>query len=99
MLFRSGILNVTPDSFSDGGHYQSLEYAVSHAEQMILDGVDIDYEYPTDDYGYMTVNIPAGDQHLDGEHALQYARSRHADSDFGRMKPKWFIGVEASRQR
>lgn len=36
-----GILNVTPDSFSDGGHYQSLEYAVSHAEQMILDGVDI----------------------------------------------------------
>jgi dihydropteroate synthase len=36
-----GILNVTPDSFSDGGHYQSLEFAVSHAEQMILDGVDI----------------------------------------------------------
>jgi len=36
-----GILNVTPDSFSDGGDYQSLEYAVSHAEQMILDGVDV----------------------------------------------------------
>jgi dihydropteroate synthase len=36
-----GILNVTPDSFSDGGHYQSLEFALSHAEQMILDGVDI----------------------------------------------------------
>jgi dihydropteroate synthase len=36
-----GILNVTPDSFSDGGNYQSLEFAVSHAEQMILDGVDI----------------------------------------------------------
>jgi len=36
-----GILNVTPDSFSDGGHYQSLEFAISHAEQMILDGVDI----------------------------------------------------------
>lgn len=36
-----GILNVTPDSFSDGGQYQSLEYAVSHAEQMILEGVDI----------------------------------------------------------
>ncbi|WP_295994129.1 dihydropteroate synthase [Rugamonas sp.] len=36
-----GILNVTPDSFADGGQYQSLEYAVSHAEQMILEGVDI----------------------------------------------------------
>ncbi|MHA4870808.1 dihydropteroate synthase [Duganella sp. PWIR1] len=36
-----GILNVTPDSFSDGGQYQSLEFALSHAEQMILDGVDI----------------------------------------------------------
>jgi len=33
-----GILNVTPDSFSDGGRYQGLEFAVSHAEEMILDG-------------------------------------------------------------
>ncbi len=36
-----GILNVTPDSFSDGGRYQALEAAVSHAEQMIAEGVDI----------------------------------------------------------
>ena len=36
-----GILNVTPDSFSDGGQYQSLECAISRAEQMIADGVDI----------------------------------------------------------
>jgi dihydropteroate synthase len=36
-----GILNVTPDSFSDGGNYQGLEFALSHAEQMILDGADI----------------------------------------------------------
>ena len=36
-----GILNVTPDSFSDGGQFQSLELALSHAEQMIADGVDI----------------------------------------------------------
>jgi dihydropteroate synthase len=36
-----GILNVTPDSFSDGGHYQSLEFAISHAEEMIEAGVDI----------------------------------------------------------
>jgi len=36
-----GILNITPDSFSDGGQFYSLEFALSHAEQMIADGVDI----------------------------------------------------------
>lgn len=36
-----GILNVTPDSFSDGGRYQALEFAVERAEQMIKNGVDI----------------------------------------------------------
>lgn len=36
-----GILNVTPDSFSDGGDFISPELAVSHAEQMLLDGADI----------------------------------------------------------
>jgi dihydropteroate synthase len=36
-----GILNVTPDSFSDGGHFHSLDLALSHAEQMIAEGVDI----------------------------------------------------------
>lgn len=36
-----GILNVTPDSFSDGGQFRSLDLALSHAEQMIADGVDI----------------------------------------------------------
>ncbi|WP_229487691.1 dihydropteroate synthase [Pseudoduganella lutea] len=36
-----GILNVTPDSFSDGGKFAALDYALSHAEQMIRDGVDI----------------------------------------------------------
>ena len=36
-----GILNVTPDSFSDGGEFATLDYAINHAEQMIRDGVDI----------------------------------------------------------
>ena len=36
-----GILNLTPDSFADGGRYLSLELALSHAEQMIAEGVDI----------------------------------------------------------
>ena len=36
-----GILNVTPDSFSDGGAVLSLDKALAHAEQMIAEGADI----------------------------------------------------------
>jgi dihydropteroate synthase len=36
-----GILNVTPDSFSDGGEFFSLDKAIAHAEQMIAEGADI----------------------------------------------------------
>src|SRR5690606_10329707 len=36
-----GILNVTPDSFSDGGNYTTVERAVRHAVQMAEDGADI----------------------------------------------------------
>jgi dihydropteroate synthase len=36
-----GILNVTPDSFSDGGQFYDTEAAVVHGEQMARDGADI----------------------------------------------------------
>lgn len=36
-----GILNVTPDSFSDGGRYTSREAALIHAEEMMRDGVEM----------------------------------------------------------
>ena len=36
-----GILNVTPDSFSDGGRYSTTDKALKHTEQMISDGADI----------------------------------------------------------
>lgn len=36
-----GILNVTPDSFSDGGKYNSLDRALEHVEQMIAEGAAI----------------------------------------------------------
>ena len=36
-----GVLNVTPDSFSDGGEFFSLDGALAHAEQMIAAGADI----------------------------------------------------------
>ncbi|MHC9244675.1 dihydropteroate synthase [Aeromonas jandaei] len=36
-----GILNVTPDSFSDGGHFNQIERAVAHARQMVADGATL----------------------------------------------------------
>ena len=36
-----GILNITPDSFSDGGQFVHLDTALAHAEQMIAEGADI----------------------------------------------------------
>lgn len=36
-----GVLNVTPDSFSDGGNYTSVEAALKQAEQMIAEGAKI----------------------------------------------------------
>ena len=39
--FIMGILNVTPDSFSDGGKFCSPEEAVAHARQMVESGADI----------------------------------------------------------
>lgn len=36
-----GILNVTPDSFSDGGKFNNLDAALHHAEEMIAEGADI----------------------------------------------------------
>lgn len=55
-------------------------------------GVTIDVErtlvddfYPTPDGGVMRVQFDPGVQHMDGERALIYARTRHADSDYERV--------------
>ena len=36
-----GVLNVTPDSFSDGGRFLDADAAIAHARQMISEGVDV----------------------------------------------------------
>ena len=36
-----GILNVTPDSFSDGGRYNDIEQAILHAQKLVQEGADI----------------------------------------------------------
>lgn len=59
----------------------------------VLGGIDIDVptlivddEYPTSDFGTMRIEFKPGVQHMDGATALIYARTRHADSDFGRAE-------------
>lgn len=58
-----------------------------------LGGIDVevpyrlvDYQYPTEDHGTTTVIFEPGWQHMDGETALAYARTRHADDDYRRAE-------------
>jgi len=44
-----------------------------------------DAEYPTEDYGTKEIFYPAGPQTLNGEQALEFARTRHQDGDDGRV--------------
>lgn len=45
-----------------------------------------DQRYPTAEYGVTTIHIEAGRQHMNGETALIYARSRYSTSDFDRAR-------------
>ena len=51
----------------------------------------VDTSYPTADYGTMRVEFTPGIQHMDGTRALIYARTRHADSDFGRNQRQQLV--------
>ena len=55
----------------------------------------VDDEYPTYDYGTTTVSFDAGQQHMDGERALAYARIRHGSSDLQRAERQQRVIVAA----
>lgn len=57
-----------------------------------------DEQFPTDDYGVETLHIEAGCQHMDGDLALKYARTRHPDSDYGRARRQQDV-ILAARDR
>ncbi|MBK8985946.1 MAG: LCP family protein [Chloroflexi bacterium] len=72
-------------------HYILVDFSAVTKGIDILGGIDVyvardisDPTYPDMNYGYDPFYISAGMQHLDGATALKYARTRHADSDFGR---------------
>jgi len=51
----------------------------------------VDEAYPTEDYGTRLLVIEAGRQHMDGETALSYARTRHQDSDDQRRERQMLV--------
>ena len=81
------VFGVRPD------YYVKLNFA--GFEQIIdqIDGIDIyvekaihDPDFPDNNYGYDPLYIEAGLNHFNGKDALKYARVRHIDNDFGRMR-------------
>jgi len=82
-----GFLGVTVD------YTAQIDFAGFERVVDTLGGITIDVPrplldpaYPTEDYGYERIYVPAGLQVLDGRTALRYARSRHSTSDFDRSR-------------
>jgi LCP family protein required for cell wall assembly len=72
-------------------HYLLIDFGAVIRGIDTLGGVDLtvpyeinDPKFPDMNYGYEPLYIPAGYQHMDGQMALKYARTRHTDNDFGR---------------
>ncbi len=90
--------------------YIAVDFVAFRDMVNALGGVDVclstnldDYEYPNYHNGYMPIHFRAGCQHLDGELALELARSRHAQqpqqsSDFGRARRQQDI-VQAIKKK
>ncbi len=74
-------------------YYVRINFAGFEQIVDMLGGITINVEeriyddqFPDENYGYMTVDIPAGIQKMDGKTALQYARVRHGSSDLARAR-------------
>ncbi len=61
-----------------------------------------DYQYPTNNYGYQTIKFSTGSQHMNGDTALKYVRSRHGNngegSDFARSRRQQLV-LEAVKSK
>jgi LCP family protein required for cell wall assembly len=86
-------------------HYLRVDFDGFRAVVDALGGIDVTVEerivdnaFPTEDYGTTRIEIPAGPQHMDGERALQYVRSRHGASDFERTARQQQVMVALARR-
>jgi polyisoprenyl-teichoic acid--peptidoglycan teichoic acid transferase len=70
-----------------GGLWVNIPYSLYDAHYPLPNGL-----------GYIEISIPSGCHKLTGERALEYARSRHQDSDYGRMQRQQRVLVALARQ-
>jgi polyisoprenyl-teichoic acid--peptidoglycan teichoic acid transferase len=89
----------------DIDHYVLVDFSAVIQGVDALGGIDVnvpfeiyDPTFPDMNYGYDPLYVPAGPQHFDGLMALKYARTRHADSDFGRARRQQQV-LLATRQK
>ena len=73
--------------------YVMIDFSGFESVVDALGGVDVvvpyeivDTKYPTENYGEQTITFEAGPQHMNGDQALKYVRTRHADSDDARRQ-------------
>lgn len=74
-------------------YYVRLDFQAFVALIDAVGGLDIDvpydivdYQFPSDDYGSIEVRFELGLEHMDGQRALIYVRTRHADDDYRRAE-------------
>jgi len=93
--YAAKIIGETIDQ--DIQYYIKIDFKGFEAFIDNLGGIDVyidnsfkDYQYPTNDYKIQTISFTEGWAHMDGETALQFARSRHGTngegSDFARSR-------------
>ncbi len=72
-------------------HYVIIDTKAFERIIDVIGGVDLDvekrmyYEDPWDDNGGLVIDLYPGEQHLDGERAIQYVRYRDGEGDIGRI--------------
>lgn len=74
-------------------HYVLVDFDGFKTVVDAMGGIDVDVpylirddQYPTEDYGTEVVEFAPGRQHMNGDRALKYVRTRHADSDDARRE-------------
>ena len=82
----------------DLGGFVKLVNAVDGLWIRIPEPVYDDHYPKVDGSGYTTISFGTGCQKLNGSQALQYARSRHQDSDYGRMGRQQLVLLSLRRQ-
>jgi LCP family protein required for cell wall assembly len=96
---------VTADFGVPVQYYLRVDFSGFRDVVDIMGGVIVDVEqpvkddeYPGDDYSYRRIYIAPGPQMMNGEAALEYARSRHSENDFGRARRQQRV-IVAMRDR